>query len=286
MGKSNLSGNPSHHCSPVIMVDGNTLPEVWETALFRLVEKGRMMPTEYDPTERSRDAVMIMVVHSPLAEPRIHCGASVGSLSFYDEYVAEVLNGVNDDEVFKGRLSYTYHQRIFDYTTEDGFEHPELKGTGFDQIRYVIDKLVKAPYSRRAQAITWNPLIDPNREDPPCLQRLWFRIYQKKDEHFLAMHTHWRSRDALHAAFLNMYALTLLQKRVAELVSKQLEIKIQVGQYVDISDSFHVYERVQDSLNRFLKTSRTLQPEQKHWTTSHLRDLIQQTTNLKNQKSP
>ncbi|MFX1562087.1 MAG: thymidylate synthase [Promethearchaeota archaeon] len=277
MVKAKHSGHPFHRGPPVLMAEGNTLPEVWEASLFRLEEEGIMMPTEYDPAEQSRDAVMIMVVHNPLAEPRIHCGAAVGNLAFYDEYVAEILDGINDDEVFNGRLSYTYHQRIFDYTVEDGFEHANLKGTGVNQISYVIDKLVKAPYSRRAQAITWNPSIDPRREDPPCLQRLWFRIYKKGDENFLSLHTHWRSRDALHAAFLNMYALTLLQKRIAESISRQLETEIQVGQYVDFSDSFHVYERAQDSLDRFMKTTQKLPPEQKYWTTSHLRNLIQQT---------
>jgi thymidylate synthase len=277
MSKPHRSKHPSQRGPPVLMVEGNTLPEVWEAALFRLVEEGVRMPTEYDPTEKSLDAVMVMVVHNPMAEPRVHCGASVGNLSFYDEYVEEILDGINDDEVFDGRLSYTYHQRLFDYTTEDGFKQPNLKGTGIDQIHYSIQKLLKAPYSRRAQAITWNPQIDPNREDPPCLQRLWFRIYQIKNNHCLAMHTHWRSRDALHAAFLNMYALTLLQELVAKAISEQLETKIQIGQYVDISDSFHIYERTQDSLNRFLKTARKLPPKQKYWTTSHLRNLIQQT---------
>ncbi len=264
--------------APVLLVKGRTLPEVWEAAVIRLSEEGIRIATEYNPDEQSIDAVMVMVVEEPLAEPRVHCGATVGSLAFYDEYVAEVLDGLNNVEVYEGKLSYTYHQRLFDYTAEDAFNRTELKGTGVDQLEFVVEKLAAAPYSRRAQAITWNPFYDPDRDDSPCLQRLWFRIYQEKDERFLAMHSHWRSRDALHAAFLNMYALTLLQKRVAEHISEKLGKDVKVGQYVDVSDSFHVYGRTQDSLDRFLKTARTLPPERKQWTTKQLRTLINQTT--------
>ncbi|MFX1474141.1 MAG: thymidylate synthase [Promethearchaeota archaeon] len=264
--------------APVLLVKGRTLPEVWEEAVILLSEKGISIATEYNPDEQSIDAVMVMVVEEPLAEPRVHCGATVGSLAFYDEYVAEVLDGLNNIEVYEGKLSYTYHQRLFDYTAEDAFNRAELKGTGIDQLEYVIEKLAAAPYSRRAQAITWNPYYDPARDDSPCLQRLWFRIYQENNDRFLAMHSHWRSRDALHAAFLNMYALTLLQKRVAEHISEKLGKEVKVGQYVDVSDSFHVYGRAQDSLDRFLKTARNLPSDQKQWTTEQLRELIKQTT--------
>jgi len=265
--------------APLLVVEGKTLPEVWEAAVVRLAEEGVRMPTEYDPGEQSLDAAMVMVVREPMAEPRVHCGAAVGRLSFYDEYVAEVLEGINDEEVYRGVLSYTYHQRLTDYTSLDASGRPEQRGRGVDQVHYIVEKLVKAPYSRRAQAITWNPFSDPRREDPPCLQRLWFRIYKDaRGRQFLALHTHWRSRDALHAAFLNMYALTLLQERIARSISEQTGNTVMVGQYIDISDSFHVYERAQDNLIRFLKTAHTLQPEKKFWTTGQLREFIKQTS--------
>lgn len=267
----------SLHGPPVLKVEGRTIPEVWEAAVFQLAEKAIGIPTEYDPQETSLDAVMVMVVFEPLAEPRVHTGATVGSLAFYDEYVAEILDGINDEEVFEGRLSYTYHQRLYDYTSEDSFKRPELKGKGVNQFHYIVEKLASTSFSRRAQAITWNPNSDPNRDDPPCLQRLWLRIFTNNDEPFLMMHSHWRSRDALHAAFLNMYALTLLQARIAEQLTEKIGTEVHVGQYVDVSDSFHVYERTRDSLDHFLKTTQNLPPTQKYWSTSQLRKFIEQT---------
>ena len=61
------------------------------------------------------------------------------------------------------------------------------------------------------------------------------------------MHTFWRSRDAYSAAPMNMWALTNLQKIIAD------KVGVEVGQYVDTSESFHVYEenfqRVQSVVN-------------------------------------
>ncbi len=61
------------------------------------------------------------------------------------------------------------------------------------------------------------------------------------------MHTYWRSRDAYAAAPMNMWALTNLQKIIAD------KLGVEAGQYVDTSESFHVYEenfqRVQNVVN-------------------------------------
>ena len=67
---------------------------------------------------------------------------------------------------------------------------------------------------------------------PPCLQMIWCKVIDGR----LELHTHWRSRDAYAAAPMNMWALTNLQKIIAERVG------VKVGQYVDTSESFHVYE--------------------------------------------
>ena len=86
------------------------------------------------------------------------------------------------------------------------------------------------------------PWRDYEVAGPPCLQRIWCKIV---DDEWLEMHTSWRSRDAYNAAFMNMYALTLLQRMIAD------KIGVKVGRYVDDSDSYHVYDRNFKSLERF-----------------------------------
>ena len=67
------------------------------------------------------------------------------------------------------------------------------------------------------------------------------------------MNTHWRSRDAYRAAFMNLFGITELQKHIAEEISRKIGKKVNVGRYVDISDSYHIYgESFDDFKNRFL----------------------------------
>lgn len=100
-----------------------------------------------------------------------------------------------------------------------------------NQIDYIIQKLRKSPYSRRAQAITWRPLIDPFHEDPPCLQRIYMRVKDNK----LLMQTTWRSRDLFRAWEANVNGMIRIQKNVAE------QLGVEIGHYVDFSNSLHIY---------------------------------------------
>jgi len=108
-----------------------------------------------------------------------------------------------------------------------------VKFPPINQIELVIDGLKKSPISRRIQAITWRPYSDPFRNDPPCLQRLHFRVKNGK----LNMNSHWRSRDLFKAWQSNVNAMIRLQKLVAD------KCGFEMGCYMDISDSLHIYGR-------------------------------------------
>ena len=66
-------------------------------------------------------------------------------------------------------------------------------------------------------------------------------VKSKEDLYLLEMNTNWRSRDALKAAFMNMFAVTELQKRIAQQITEISGRRVEPGRYVDISDSFHIY---------------------------------------------
>jgi len=222
--------------APVLTVTGKTLPEVWEKSLLLLWETGIRVPTEYDKEgdEPSLDCTMIMVVKEPMSEPRLHL-AIPGGFKDLEKYRREVVDGIHDHWVApeEGKWTYTYHQRLFTY---------DFGGKRVDQIGLVLDRLARAPHTRRAQAITWDVKLDPHTDDPPCLQRLWFRCTEQQSGVLsLNMNSHWRSRDAYKAAFMNMFAITDLQARVAKMLSDKIGKEISVGQYVDVSDSYHLY---------------------------------------------
>ncbi|MFH1943420.1 MAG: thymidylate synthase [bacterium] len=231
---------------PVLTVDGETIPQAYERAIRAVWEKGVRIRTEYDRPEdpESRDATVVITVQKPFGQPRFHRSFADG-LGGLAEYVMEVVHGAHDywvkpvEEILKAgksddtRWTYTYHGRLFEYRIEDQV---------VDQIGYLIDKLSETGYTRRAQAITWNPKLDPSTEDPPCLQRLWGRLCEDGQGGFVFnMNTHWRSRDLFKAWFENVIALTTLMRKIAERIAEKTGKRVRPGRYVDISDSLHIY---------------------------------------------
>lgn len=246
---------------PVIKVEGETLPEAWEKAVVATWEDGLSIKTEYDKPgdPMSKDCTMILVVNDPFKEPRIH-RAFPGGLEDLEVYRQEVVSGIHDHWIKpeEGKWTYTYHQRLAKYLIE---------GKYIDQLHYIIEKLRTTPYSRRAQAITWNPGLDPVTDDPPCLQRIWCRMVKDGSKYFLNMNTHWRSRDAYKASFMNIFALTDLQRVMAEEIGDGLDTEVRVGRYVDISDSFHIYGSYHEDFKNFLKMVKERSFAERTWPT-------------------
>ena len=231
---------------PILRVEADTIPRAYEQAIKEVWEKGISVRTEYDRPEDppSRDATVVIVVREPFAQPRFHRSFADG-LGGLAEYVMEVVHGAHDywvkplEEILKGkesqdtRWTYTYHGRLFEYRIEDQV---------IDQIDAMINKLSGTGYTRRAQAITWNPKLDPPTEDPPCLQRVWGRLCEDGEGGYVFnMNTHWRSRDLFKAWFENVIAITTLMRKIAERIAEKIDNPVRLGRYADISDSLHIY---------------------------------------------
>lgn len=254
---------------PVLNVAGNSLAETWEKSLVQLFKWGVDVATQYDAPgdPPSKDCTMMIVVEDPLAEPMIHMDMP-GGFEDLQEYVMEVCDGIKDHWVRDPsnpddkKWEYTYHDRLFNYTVTTRTEAhaegeiwmPESPGTRhINQIYEVCDQLAKCLYTRRAQAITWKVWEDLSCYDPPCLQSIWCRILPG-DELFLNMNVRFRSRDAYKAAFMNMFALIMLQKRMADRIAEKIGREVKLGRYVDFSDSYHIYGKNLNEFNqRFLR---------------------------------
>jgi thymidylate synthase len=261
-----MSGN-----IPTLYVQGTTLPEAWEKAVLECWHKGVAVRTEYDKPKDppSKDCTMMWVADKPFAEPRIH-RAFPGGLEDLEIYRQEVVEGVHDHWIApeEGKWTYTYHKRLFAY---------EIEGETIDQINYIIEKLSRAGHSRRAQAITWNPKLDPPTYDPPCLQRVWCRLMEDGEGGFtLNMNTHWRSRDAYKAAYMNVFALTDLQRIIAERISAKLQKPVRVGRYADLVDSFHIYGSYFNEFEGFLKMVAKRTWEERTWTSEYAEPMFEE----------
>ena len=232
---------------PVIQINAECLPEAWEKAILAVWENGFEVKTQYDKPHDppSRDATVMITVTDPFREPRIHKNFPGGPEEL-ESYRQEVVNGIHDHWIdpAAGKWTYTYHERLFSYCPVEDIRDANSPKPfkKINQIQYIIDYLSQAGHSRRAQAITWMPTADPTTDDPPCLQRIWCRLLANEEgELALNMNTHWRSRDLYKAWFMNVYALTDLQRTIADGIAKNKGVPVHVGRYVDICDSLHIY---------------------------------------------
>ncbi|MHC4157824.1 MAG: thymidylate synthase [Planctomycetota bacterium] len=260
---------------PVIAVTADCLPQAWEKAVLAVWDEGLDVKTQYDKPEDqpSKDATVIVTINNPLAEPRIHKNFPGGPAEL-EAYRQEVLDGIHDHWIdpAAGKWTYTYHERLRAYCPVEnirdvGSPKPFKK---IDQIQHIIDTLSQAGHSRRAQAITWMPTADPGTDDPPCLQRIWCRLVaDDAGQLALNMNTHWRSRDLYKAWFMNVYAITDLQRIIAEKVSEKIKKPVAVGRYVDISDSLHVYGSYLDEVVREVEKMRRSPFTERAWQSNH-----------------
>lgn len=243
---------------PVLTAKGKGIAEAWENSLILLNKKGCDIKTMYDKPEDppSKDATMMITISNPLAEPMIHKDFP-GGMEDLQEYVMEVVEGIKNhlvrdpNDPNDTRWEYTYNERLFAYKV------PGLDKI-YDQIEIIAKKLAETPYSRRAQAITWKVWEDNECYDPACLQSIWCRLTQERNVFYLSTNVRFRSNDAYKAAFMNMFALVQLQKKIADRISELSGKKVKLGRYVHMVDSYHIYgsyfnefkERFLEGLNR------------------------------------
>ncbi len=202
---------------------GVSLPDVYHEALMALGKAGEEVPCP-DYNTNQLECSMTMIVLEPLTEPMIS-KCFVGGFRELEQYRQEILDGILDFEVEKGKWAYTYHKRME------------------KQIPFVIEELKRNPYSRRAVIDIRDWKTDSESEDPACLQHIQYFVRDNK----LHCKVLFRSNDACKATFMNAFALIMLQKRIAD------ELGYEVGTYTHRANSFHCYEKDYTLLKSYIE---------------------------------
>lgn len=206
-----------------LFASGNTLPEAYHEALVDLYKFGKITDCQ-DWNCKQKEVSMTMHVFYPLKDPMIS-KCFIGGPRELEQYRQEMLYGIMDFEVEKGNWAYTYHQRYA------------------DQIPFIIEELKRNPSSRRAVMTIRDKDADMWSDDPACLQHIQYFIRNGK----LECKVLFRSNDACKAAFMNAFALIMLQKMIAD------ELGVAVGTYTQRANSFHCYEKDFDLLKGYVK---------------------------------
>jgi len=105
---------------------------------------------------------------------------------------------------------------------------------GIDQLRRVIRLLGDDPDTRRAVVAIWDPIADlgANSKDIPCNDLIFFKLRDGR----LNITVSCRSNDAIWGAYgANAVQFSTIQEFVAR------ALRVEVGSYIQVSDSFHVY---------------------------------------------
>ena len=114
---------------------------------------------------------------------------------------------------------YTYPERLQNYQ-------------GRNQLIDIVERLKQDIGSNRAVAVTFNPFIDNDRDDIPCLQLIQALVRNDK----LILSVYFRSNDLYGAFPSNMMFLTYLGMKIAN----ELGVKFDCIDYH--CSSLHIYE--------------------------------------------
>ena len=117
----------------------------------------------------------------------------------------------------------------------DRFINRNVNGITLDQVRQLRKNMTHQGISRRHQVITWEPEKDMFSASPPCLQRIWIRVFDEDGN--CEIHFDWRSRDLFGAWMTNYIGLFDMLYRE---ILKPLELN--VVKVVDNCNSLHIYE--------------------------------------------
>jgi thymidylate synthase len=153
----------------------------------------------------------------------------MNSFTYYAEQLVEGKHIKKDNP--EDEAEYTYYGRLFEYGQCCVYPDSPSCGAWVNQIQAVINKLKQSPNSRRGVAVTWQPWVDIDSHDPPCMDFLKFSIKNNK----VCLTVVFRSHDVLKAWPQNVYGISYLLKYVAD------ELGIEVGYLEVISCDPHVY---------------------------------------------
>lgn len=148
------------------------------------------------------------------------------------EYVKSFEN--SDDQGFV----YTYPNRI-------------LSHFNVNQFNVMKDRILNSIGSNRAVAITYDPELDCEREDIPCLQIL--QAFVRDGE--LTIHCFFRSNDIFGAFYSNMFFITYIGIKLTEEINKELiNGQINFGGVHYHSTSGHIYSNDLKAARKLIST--------------------------------
>jgi thymidylate synthase len=238
----------------VIAIEATTADEAWRQAARRLqdqtgVQTGRDQPTRellhvVFALEHPRQRLVFARPFNPaLAVAEVIWMLSGGNASdfvtFWNPGMRRYVDGAIDARVLHGAYGHRLgsRPRLSD-TAEQALRVATGRELPIDQLRAAYEALRHSPDSRQVVLQIWDsrrdlPYPAPRSADVPCNLLSHLMVRNGRLEWLQVM----RSNDLIWGTPLNFVQFTCLQEIMAGWLG------VDVGNYVHVSDSLHVYER-------------------------------------------
>jgi thymidylate synthase len=272
----------------MILIQKQTIGEAHEEVIRIIVDRcmGDSRITEDGETTYDPEEPVCIHIERPMSQP-MKSSASLFGDRFSESYQASLYSVTRRKNDGTDAI-YTYGNRLCDYPVATPVQKTQGRSLlmqaidrvfkcigyapaassaelfylgdgnlgGIDQIqKSIISRLIENPSSRRAVAITWVPVFDLARDEPPCLQIVQCLIDKNENLNFVCL---FRSNDMLSAWGQNAYGLAHMHKFILEGINegrkKKGQTMLNQGWLETISVSAHMYfTRDQLELMKFFK---------------------------------
>ena len=210
----------------------NFFEKVWKELLNEVIYNGKYT---YKDDSKIKE---VIGVHKQIKNPYSNSIINISA----DKFASYVKEGIFDiaEYPLKGEALFDYVTSLDDehqiYLDDDGFIYTYSERlqnyNDINQLDVIINRLNKNINSNRAIAVTYNPMVDMNRQDIPCLQLIQALVRNNK----LILSVYFRSNDLYGAFPSNMMFLTYLGMKIANELGVQFD-------YIDYHcSSLHIYE--------------------------------------------
>lgn len=210
----------------------NFFEKVWKKLLNEVIYNGKYT---YKDDSKIKE---VIGVHKQIKNPYSNSIINISA----DKFASYVKKGIFDiaEYPIKGEALFDYVTSLDDehqiYLDDDGFIYTYSERlqnyNDINQLDVIINRLNKNINSNRAIAVTYNPMVDMNRQDIPCLQVIQALVRDDK----LILSVYFRSNDLYGAFPSNMMFLTYLGMKIADELGVTFD-------YIDYHcSSLHIYE--------------------------------------------
>lgn len=215
-----------------ILMNINFFEKVWKELLNEVIYNGKYT---YKDDSKIKE---VIGVHKQIKNPYSNSIINISA----DKFASYVKEGIFDiaEYPIKGEALFDYVTSLDDehqiYLDDDGFIYTYSERlqnyNDINQLDVIINRLNKNINSNRAIAVTYNPMVDMNRQDIPCLQLIQALVRNDK----LILSVYFRSNDLYGAFPSNMMFLTYVGMKIANELGVQFD-------YIDYHcSSLHIYE--------------------------------------------